>query len=174
MGDVNAHLAIRPLGQADLEAAAKVIAACMDGDVERQLELLQGRLTRGIDSALLVAEVDSQVVGVGRVAYFEPAEDAPSNAAPSGWYLLGVNVDAGHRRRGIGKALTVARLKWIGERASVAWFFTDATNEPSIRLHEALGFRLNTRDFWFPTATFGKDGGLLFSLTLRGSRAQAR
>ena len=158
---------IRPLQSADLEVAARIIALCSDGNLERQLALLQGRFARGApDSALLVAEVDSRVVGVGRVAHFEPAADAPRNAAPSGWYLLGVNVDPEYRRRGIGTALTVARLKWITERAKVAWFFTSASNVASIRLHEALGFRCHTLDFWFPTATFGDDQGMLFSLHL--------
>ncbi len=152
-----------------MSAAATIIAVCGDGDFEHQLGLLERRLARRTaDDALLVAELDGVVVGVGRVAYFEPADGAPKNAAPSGFYLLGVNVDPAHRRRGIGRALTEARLKWIRSRAPVAWFFTDASNEASIRLHEAFGFRENSSDFWFPTAAFGAAGGLLFSLALRG------
>jgi len=159
---------IRPLVPADLEPAAEIVAVCTDGNVAHQLELLERRLERQApDSALLVAEVDARIVGVSRVAYFEPAADAPANAAPSGWYLLGVNVDPACRRRGVGRALTVARLSFIAERASTAWFFTDASNEASIALHEALGFRPQTTDFWFPTATFGVGGGVLFSLHLR-------
>ena len=163
------RVAIRSLELPDLNAAATIIALCGDGDVEHQLALLERRLTRRTDDdALLVAELEGIVVGVGRVAYFEPADGAPENAAPSGYYLLGVNVDPAHRRLGIGHALTEARLKWIRTRAPVAWFFTDATNEASIRLHEAFGFRQNSSDFWFPTATFGAAGGRLFSLALRG------
>jgi ribosomal protein S18 acetylase RimI-like enzyme len=159
---------IRPLQVADLQAAASIIATCADGDVARQLGLLERRLAHGkSDDALFVAELGGLLAGVGRVSYFEPAEDAPNNAAPSGYYLLGVNVDPPHRRRGIGKALTKARLGWIEKRASVAWFFTGTANEASIRLHEAFGFRRNTSDFWFPTVDFGESGGILFSLALR-------
>jgi ribosomal protein S18 acetylase RimI-like enzyme len=162
------ELIIRPLEAADLHAAAAVIAICADGDAQHQLELLQRRLARGKpDDVLIVAELAGQIAGVGRVSYFEPEEGAPGNAAPSGYYLLGVNVDPQYRRRGIGKALTQARLSWIARRAPVAWFFTGASNEASIRLHEAFGFRRNTSDFWFPTVTFGPDGGILFSLALR-------
>jgi len=154
---------------ADLEAAARIVAACTDGNVQHQLELLERRLEGDAPgSALLVAELGSKVVGFGRVAYFEPAVDAPANAAPAGWYLLGVNVEPSYRRRGIGRALTVARLKIIEAQAPVAWFFTEATNQASIRLHTDLGFRENTSDFWFPTATFGRAGGILFSIRLRG------
>jgi ribosomal protein S18 acetylase RimI-like enzyme len=162
------ELVIRSLEPADLRAAASIIADCADGDADHQRGLLARRLARNApDDALLVAQLGEPVVAVGRVTYFEPAEDSPQNAAPSGFYLLGVNVHPTYRRRGIGRALTQARLRWIEKRAPVAWFFTDATNEPSIRLHEALGFRRNTSDFWFPTAKFSEHGGLLFSLALR-------
>ncbi|MES1175870.1 MAG: GNAT family N-acetyltransferase [Myxococcales bacterium] len=159
---------IRPLRVADLQAAAGIIAVCAEGDVAHQLALLERRLARGKpDDALIVAELCGELVGVGRVSYFEPAEEAPQNAAPSGYYLLGVNVAPQHRRRGVGRALTEARLDWIKKRAPVAWFFTAASNEASIRLHEGFGFRRNTSDFWFPTVDFGEAGGILFSLALR-------
>jgi ribosomal protein S18 acetylase RimI-like enzyme len=162
------EIAIRPLQSADLSAAASIIALCSDGDVAHQLALLGRRLARGrTDDALIVAELAGRIAGVGRVSYFEPAEDAPPNAAPSGYYLLGVNVDPQQRRRGVGKALTAARIAWISKRAPVAWFFTGASNVASIRLHEAFGFRRNTSDFWFPTVDFGASGGVLFSLALR-------
>ena len=158
---------IRPLEANDLEPAASIIAQCLDGDVAPQLTLLERRFARGTtDSVLLVAELGRRVVGVARVAYFEPAPDAPKNAAPPGWYLLGVNVDPAYRRRGVGTALTLERLAIIMKHASVAWFFTDASNQASIALHEALGFKPQSRDFWFPTATFANDEGILFSLTL--------
>ena len=161
-------MAIRALARGDLEAAAQIVAECTDGNVQHQLDLLERRLEGTTpDSALLVAETESRVVGVARAAYFEASAEAPTNAAPPGWYLLGVNVLPSYRRRGIGRALTVARLKLIQAHAPLAWYFTEATNEASIRLHAALGFRENTRDFWFPSATFGAGGGILFSARLR-------
>ena len=162
------ELTIRPLQATDLRDAAAIIALCNDGDAAQQHQLLERLLARQqADGALLIAELGGKIAGVGRVSYFEPPRDAPENAAPGGYYLLGVNVDPVHRRRGIGKALTEARLRFIARHAPVAWFFTDAENEPSIRLHQALGFRRNTSDFWFPTAKFSASGGLLFSLALR-------
>ncbi len=162
------ELTIRPLEAADMHDAAAIIALCNDGDAAHQRQLLERLLARHqSDAALLVAELGEKIAGVGRVSYFEPPHDAPENAAPGGYYLLGVNVDPRYRRRGIGKALTEARLDFIARHAPVAWFFTDAENEASIRLHQALGFRRNTSDFWFPTAKFSSSGGLLFSLALR-------
>jgi ribosomal protein S18 acetylase RimI-like enzyme len=79
-------------------------------------------------------------------------------------------IDPAWRRRGLGRALTVARLEWLAERADVVWCFTGARNEASLALHEALGFREATRDFSFPGVTFqGGAGGVLLRLELRGS-----
>jgi ribosomal protein S18 acetylase RimI-like enzyme len=104
-----------------------------------------------------VAEVAGRVVGYARTTYWQRPPDAPPNAAPDGWYLIGLVVDPAHRRRGIGEALTTARLKAVAARASEVWYFANARNQASLDLHKRLGFTEMTRDFWFPDLTF--DGG---------------
>ena len=43
-----------------------------------------------------------------------------------------------------------ARLAWIAERASTAWYFSDDDAAASIRLHERLGFKPVTNRFRHP------------------------
>jgi ribosomal protein S18 acetylase RimI-like enzyme len=120
---------------------------------------------------LLVADVAGDVVGYGRVRLFEHPPAAPADIAPEGYYLTGVFVHADHRRTGIGRALTEARLAWIAERADEAWFFANALNVASIELHRRLGFEEVTRNFSFPRLVFDGGDGILFRLRLNALRA---
>ena len=114
----------------------------------------------------LVAEHDHTVVGFGRAGYFRPADDAPANVAPCGWYLAGLVVAAQHRRRGAGRVLTRARLGWIAKRDDQAFYFANARNLASIDLHREFGFAEVTRDFSFPGASFEGGVGILFGAVL--------
>jgi ribosomal protein S18 acetylase RimI-like enzyme len=118
---------------------------------------------------LLVATTDSEgVVGYGRASRVVHPADARPDIAPAGWYLIGLIVDPAWRQRGIGRALTVARIEWLRQQAAEeVWCFTGARNAASIALHEALGFREVTRDFSFPGATFAGGVGVLLRLDLR-------
>ena len=81
-------------------------------------------------------------------------------------------VDVAARRRGVGHALTDARLRWIAERAEHAWTFVNARNHASIDLHAAFGFEEVTRDVAFPVVTFEGGEGILFRATLRSGPAR--
>ena len=70
----------------------------------------------------------------------------------------GLLVETSSRRRGIGEALTRARMHWVFERAPEAWYFTNARNLASLALHAKLGFIEVTRDFVYPRVSF--DGGV--------------
>ncbi len=122
---------------------------------------------------LAVAVADSQVVGFGRAVSWERPPDPPSNAAPTGWYLLGLIVQADWRRRGVGLALTGFRLDGIAGRASEAFYFANLRNRASLDLHERLGFTELTTDFWFPGASFEGGLGVLgrIDLSARSPRA---
>ena len=114
---------------------------------------------------LHVAEDAGQIVGYARSTYWTPPADAPPNTAPSGWYLLGLVVTPEYRRRGVGRALTVARLEALAERADEVWYFANARNKSSLDLHAELGFTEVTRDFWFPGLTFDGGVGILARFT---------
>lgn len=103
------------------------------------------------------------IVGYGRTFHLQRPREASSAAAapPSGWYLGGLLTARDHRRRGIGRALTEARLDHIFARADAAFYFTNARNAASLALHEQLGFVELTRDFSFPGVTFESGDGVL-------------
>lgn len=141
----------------DIESCVQLGMAHIGGD--RGIWL--ARFGRDLSEArryLVVAEAEAGVLGYGRVAYCVPPEDGPANTAPEGYYLGGVLVRPDARRLGVGRALTVARVAWVRKRASEVWYFTNARNTASLRMHADLGFEEVTRDFSFPNVTF--DGGV--------------
>jgi GNAT superfamily N-acetyltransferase len=109
----------------------------------------------------LAGLVADGTIAYGRTAWFEPDAEAPANAAPAGYYLVGLVVDPSWRRRGVASAITATRLAWVAQRASEAWYFADRSDLVSIRLHEQAGFTTVTDDFWFPTVTDGDGSHLL-------------
>lgn len=166
-------LVLRPAEPRDLDALAALRAAREGEDPTRS----RGVFTRvlqaapGGDRLLLVAERAGEILGYGRAGPWTPPPDAPRNPAPAGWYLLGVVVAPEHRRRGVGSALTRARLDWIAERASCAWYFASARNRVTLALHERFGFVEVTRDFRFPGVSFTGGVGILFRAELGGGPA---
>jgi ribosomal protein S18 acetylase RimI-like enzyme len=113
---MTAALEIRPATRDDLAASASLAFAESGGEPEAWRD----RLGRELDDPgclLVVATLAGELVGYGRATWFEPPADAPRDVAPRGYYLVGVVVAPAARRRGVGRALTEARLAWIGERA---------------------------------------------------------
>jgi ribosomal protein S18 acetylase RimI-like enzyme len=160
-------LALRPATRGDLDALAALRAARDEMPVDAARAIFERQLARA-DACVLVAAAGGAVVGYGVVARFEPPPDAPGNCAPAGWYLAGVVVAEAARRRGIGAALTEARLAWIAARAPRAYYFASARNRATIDLHARCGFRELTRDFWYPATSFTGGVGILFAAELTG------
>lgn len=86
---------------------------------------------------VVIAEVDGELVGIAKTHLHEQ----PDGHFPAGHYLGGVMVAPAHRRRGIGSALTQARLEWIWSHTDRAYYFANEHNTASIQLHEAFGFQ---------------------------------
>jgi ribosomal protein S18 acetylase RimI-like enzyme len=118
-------------------------------------------------SLLLVAALHEAVIGYGKAAHFSPPPGSAPNVAPQGWYLTGVVVRPESRRRGVGTALSAARLAWIAARSSTAYYVANERNRVSIELHEAIGFSERTRDFYHPGVSFTNGAGILFACDLR-------
>jgi N-acetylglutamate synthase len=56
--------------------------------------------------------------------------------------LHGVEVDPGHRRRGLATAIVAELLDWGASLgATTAWLHVEVDNEPALALYEGLGFR---------------------------------
>lgn len=162
------HLVVRPAAAVD---CASIAAIEHERDVEVDVADAEARCRIQVadpNVCLVVAIVDTDICGFGRAGRVEPAADAPTNSAPAGWYLLGLIVRDQWRRQGIGRRLTEARLEWLAERTTEAFYFVNARNRVSLDLHEGLGFRELTRDFSFPGATFDGGVGSLGRIDLSG------
>lgn len=162
-----------PPGLVISEATTQDVAGCValaalvsDGTNAEWSALFRHSIEQA-DRYLVVARTGNEVIGYGRTAWFEPGAQAPANAAPAGYYLIGLVVDPQWRRRGVASAIMQARLAWVAERASEAWYFADVNNSVSIELHERAGFSTVTNDFWFPTVTDGDGSHLLGRVQLQ-------
>ena len=163
-------LIIRSAESQDLEGLARLCFERYRDSIEVHRDKFQAEISNNPgwqDRLLLVAIVDDSIVGFARANYFEPTPDSLSNVVPPGWYLGGIIVTPGFRRRGIGLELTRRRLNWIAERANVAFCCINALNEASIDLHLRFQFNELSRDISFPGSNFTGGVGILFGLKLR-------
>ena len=131
--DLNVFL--RPLRSEHFLAAAQMAASTSGRSADDLLKIYKRDLARTERVALVGAFVNDELIGFARVAWVE-FEASQANQAPSGWYLLGVNVLSTHRRRGIATLLTNWRIDWLANRADRLFYVAIATNVASIRLHE--------------------------------------
>ena len=115
---------------------------------------------------VFVAEIDAEVVAFGRVRYLTHAEGGLPPSLPEGWHLTGVVVTPRFRRRGLGAALTEARLDWLRGRADEVFYVSNLANRTSIALHAAFGFEEVARDFDYPRAGRRAGEGAAFRLAL--------
>jgi len=162
-------LIIRPARPEDIRRLAALTYNREGGDlaqIESKFRREIANMETTDDVMLLVAELDSEVIGFARVKYFKPASSASPNTCPEGWYLTGVIVAPKYRRQGVASALTRARLDWIAKRAGQAYYFANAQNRVSIDLHEQFGFVELTRNFVYPEVVFTGGEGVLFIVKL--------
>jgi ribosomal protein S18 acetylase RimI-like enzyme len=161
----DADLSVRLAGEDDLAVLAQ-LAEAHSGATGGWAERLGADLAGG-GRALFVAEVDHAVAGYGRLRWFSPPSGSPAATAPAGWYLGGLVVATERRCRGVGAALTGARVAWVAERADEVWYYANARNAVSLALHAAAGFEEVTRDFVVPGVSFDGGVGVLCRLGLR-------
>lgn len=156
---------IRPATRTDLPAIARLAMLHGGGGHAHWQARFAGDLTRP-DTCLLVAGDHGHITGYGRALRFAPPPAAPPSLAPAGYYLAGLVVHPDHRGQGTGEQITRARMAWAATRAPEIWYFTNATNYPSQRLHRRLGFSEITRDFTYPGVTFTGGTGILYRALL--------
>jgi RimJ/RimL family protein N-acetyltransferase len=86
------------------------------------------------DAAVFVAEADAAVVG--RLSVSRDPHPASRHVAD-----LGLMVSAGHRRRGIGRALLEQAVEWArGAGVTKLELHVFPWNEPALRLYASFGF----------------------------------
>jgi RimJ/RimL family protein N-acetyltransferase len=91
-------------------------------------------LRRHLDGAVLVAEIDGELVG--RLSIARDPHPASPHVAD-----LGLMVEAAHRRRGVGTALLAAADEWArGAGVSKLELHVFPHNTPALALYEKLGW----------------------------------
>lgn len=109
-----AQVDVRDATEADLDATVELIAAHRGGDVDEWRRLFADAL-HDKKRHFVVALVRGRVIGFGHTKLVErDGCNDDEGAPPAGWYLSGVTVDPGYRRRGVGQ-----RLLAPGSSASV-------------------------------------------------------
>ncbi len=158
-----AHAVIREAHLDDLRGITAVQLACGRAPWRR--------VVFTPDRRIVVAVTDGVIVGAAKTHFFPRAEATPEGTVPAGHYLGGITVHPEHRRRGVGTALTEARLQWIWERANEAYFYTDDTNTASIRMHAAMGFAELSRHIALRSSRADNEHLILFGRGREASRA---
>ena len=138
------HVDVRAATTDDIEAIARIDEAYGLGSVEslvpRILASFERRARGEVRGYCCVASVKGEVIGYGKCSFNAWSEKYEGSGLPDGWYLSGLQVLSSHRRRGIGRALTEDRIRWLNEQTDLVYYNADEINRPSIELHEALGF----------------------------------
>lgn len=154
-----AKIDLELMDRAHLDACV-ALAVEREGGPEARWKASLQRSLDSSDRATLVAFIDGQVAGYGTVGWFASIRSDSDSATPGGWYLLGLVVAPQHRRQGVGRLLTAARLVWIGPRSRRVWYFVSSANRASIDLHTELGFHLIATDIKVPGVAFTESGEL--------------
>ncbi len=168
-GRADERVRVRNGRLADIETLARITAQRQSSS-ETEAKIRFGRELANPSTAktLWVAEVENQVIGFGRASLQDRPSDAAPNHPPAGWFLTGVVVSPEWRRRGIGRKLTLARLRYLAaENVSDVYFMVAAVNQASLDLHEAMGFQRLTDDVCAPGVQFSGGRGFLCRLDLR-------
>lgn len=154
-----AEVDVELLDRAHLDACV-ALAVEREGGPEARWKASLERSLDSSDRATLVALIDREVAGYGTVGWLAPSRSDSDSATPDGWYLLGLVVAPQHRRKGVGRLLTAARLGWIAPRSNRVWYFVSSANRASIDLHTELGFQLIATDIKVPGVAFTESGEL--------------
>jgi phosphinothricin acetyltransferase len=108
------------------------------------------------DAFHVVAQCGAEVVGASAVKLWPSPADAPA-----GWYVSGITVVAGWRRRRIGDRMLEFELADVDRQHEPTWSVVNARNGASLDLHARHGFVEVTRAATFAGITFSGGTGVL-------------
>jgi ribosomal protein S18 acetylase RimI-like enzyme len=110
--------------------------------VEIPYEMLQEDLAGQREGMLLAVDASNQIAATCHAVY-EPTEQNP-DGNPRAW-ISNLTVDAGHRQRGIARAMLSAGIAFLRARgASSITLGVDASDPAPFRLYRSVGFEVAT------------------------------
>ena len=168
---LNYHVQLMPADITHIEGIARLISERNNIQLDLLIANLEKTFLKSINKQIgfqtFVALDEYSVVGYGKCQWLTTSSIEGAFNMPEGWYLMGMIVDPRYRRQGVGRRLCEARIRWIRQQSNSAYYYVNALNEVSIRLHQLLGFREVTKEFGFPGLSFkGGKGGILFKMDL--------
>jgi aminoglycoside 6'-N-acetyltransferase I len=127
---------IEPLGIGPVGSAVELVTRALRVDAADRGEQFACDIA-GESRQIFVAKAGDQVIAYGTAVKLAADAAAPGG---SGWSQSQRRAGGSvWRRRGIGAALTRARLAWVFARADEVPYATGADNLASVRLHAVLG-----------------------------------
>ena len=137
------HIEIRALRKSDAGIAREItlLRASVWGGNENEGELAKS--TAALEKEIANLDADTKVLLVANrsgelIGFCRALRD---QKAPSQWWLAGIDVRPGDRRRGIGRSLVREGIAYARTRGCVVLRSeTHVDNGTSIGFHEALGF----------------------------------
>ena len=134
------EIVIRSAEPQDLVACAVLISNHESGTLDDWRSRFEGDLANP-RRLFLVATLDDFVVGYGHTTLHSRTSEEDVTTSPSGYFLSGLMVAPDHRREGVGKLLTIARIEKLSEVTDTIYYRAEPDNKATIELHSRLGFK---------------------------------
>jgi ribosomal protein S18 acetylase RimI-like enzyme len=132
------EIVIRNAQPFDLTACALLISNHESGNLEDWRSRFEEDLANP-QRLFLVASIDDSILGYGHTTFHSGASEEEA-LNPTGYFLSGLMVSPTHRRRGIGRLLTIARIEQLRQLTDVIYYRAEPDNQATIDLHSRLGF----------------------------------
>lgn len=134
------EIVVRDAESTDITACALLISHHLLDDLEEWKSRFERDLANP-QRQFLVATVDHSVVGYGHTTFHPGQVEDEIESGPTGYFLSGLLVSPAHRRRGLGRLLTTARIDGLRQMTDVVYYRADPDNQATIDLHARLGFK---------------------------------
>lgn len=172
--DFEERISIRIGEERDIGAIAQTI---YDYQADKTLQQFSERVTEFIAEnsdpeafgKIFVAEFDDEIVGHGRLFYYDPKEITVKFLSPGGWYLNGSIVREKFRRKGVASALAKFRegfVRFQKKKNQELFSIVAGDNESSIAYHLANDYQEFMRSSGFLNIKLECGEGILFRKVL--------
>lgn len=155
-GTKDRSVSVRAATPEDIDAIVALEAARQPRPDDHR-ERVAARLARA-DALTVVAESGDQLVGTSAVMVWPAHTDSPE-----GWYVSGITVVPGWRRRLVADRMLALELRHVDRLDEPTWSVVNATNHASLALHARHGFTEVRRGPSFAGITFTGGVGVLLS-----------